>query len=66
VTSVSVTYTECVSVALVTQNAKRMRRTVLSSVARLAFYVKRCRIRTLDRTEWVSVVREAKARHRGL
>jgi hypothetical protein len=33
---ISVTYSECVSVALVIQHAKRMRRMVLSNVARLA------------------------------
>jgi len=32
----SIIYSECVSVALVMQHAMRMRRTVLSSVARLA------------------------------
>jgi len=32
----SITYSECVSVALVIQNAKRMRRVILSSVACLA------------------------------
>jgi hypothetical protein len=34
--AVSVTYSECVSVALVIQHAKRMRRIILSSVACLA------------------------------
>jgi hypothetical protein len=32
----SITYCECVSVALVIQHAKRMRRIILSPVARLA------------------------------
>jgi hypothetical protein len=31
--AVTITYSECVSVALVTQHAKRMRRIILSSVA---------------------------------
>jgi hypothetical protein len=34
--AVSITYSECVSVALVIQHATRMRRTILSSVACLA------------------------------
>jgi hypothetical protein len=34
--AISITYSECVSVALVIQNAKRMRRIILSSVACLA------------------------------
>jgi hypothetical protein len=34
--AISITYSECVSVALVTQHAKRMRRIILSSVACLA------------------------------
>jgi hypothetical protein len=33
VKAISITYSECVSVALVIQNAKRMRRIILSSVA---------------------------------
>jgi len=35
-TKISITYSECVSVALVIQHAKRMRRIILSSVACLA------------------------------
>jgi hypothetical protein len=34
--AISITYSECVSVALVTQHTKRMRRVIVSSVARLA------------------------------
>jgi hypothetical protein len=34
--AVIITYSECVSVALVIRHAKRMRRIILSSVARLA------------------------------
>jgi hypothetical protein len=34
--AVSITFSECASVALVIQQAKRMRRIILSSVARLA------------------------------
>ena len=34
--AISITYSECVSVALVIQHAKRMRRIILSSVACLA------------------------------
>jgi hypothetical protein len=34
--TISITYSECVSVALVIQHAKRMRRIILSSVACLA------------------------------
>jgi hypothetical protein len=34
--AISITYSECVSVALVTQHAKRMRRIILSSVTCLA------------------------------
>jgi hypothetical protein len=34
--AISITYSQCVSVALVIQHAKRMRRIILSSVARLA------------------------------
>jgi hypothetical protein len=34
--AISITYSECVYVALVTQHAKRMRRVILSSVACLA------------------------------
>jgi hypothetical protein len=34
--AISITYSECVSVALVIQNAKRMRHILLSSVACLA------------------------------
>jgi hypothetical protein len=34
--AINITYSECVSAALVTQHAKRMRRIILSSVACLA------------------------------
>jgi hypothetical protein len=37
--AIRITYSECVSVALVTQHAKRMRRIILSSVACLAVTV---------------------------